>query len=578
MKRVEELFSDLLSAHAAGNSKAALNYFDEVLHCDVSGSEELSLISIMYSELNLFFEAQRVAERAASISRTSYMPSLALGVALQGQGLLSAAAEAYKASLAVQANDPAVYNNLASTLNELERYDDAIQIGLKGIDVMPQMATLYNNLGVSFAGKGRRRPAEKNFRKAIECDGEFAQAYYNLGTLLSDHARYADATDYLEKAVAYDSENALFAYNLANNYRELGEFDRAISGYQQVVSTDPSRFEAIINLSTSLASVGRLDEAERIVRTALADVPDCAELHWNLALILLAQGNYQEGWQAYEWRWQWSGFTTPLRHFEQPMWDGRFYPGKTILVHCEQGFGDNIQFSRYIRLLIEHDMRVVVEARNELRRLFETIPGVAEVIKWGAPPPAFDVHCPMLSLPMSFATTLETIPKDVPYLAVPPACAAPEKMLTADGLKVGIVCSGSKTRHLDRFRSVDFEVFAPLFELSGIDWFSLQVDADAAELPAGVTDLGSGFADFGDTAAAIEALDLVITVDTAASHLAGALGKPAWVMLSEPAGYLWMKDGTDSPWYPTLRLFRKRVHEDWSQVVARIRTQLLALI
>lgn len=574
MKDLEALFARIAEAHATGNADEALKNYADILVCEADNPDALSVIAIMYAELGLSDQALQIAGRAHGVSPAGYMSNMALGLALQGTGALSDAVEAYQAALAVQADDAPLLNNLATTLNDLERYDDAVRYCLQGIDVAPDMAALYNNLGVAFTGKGQARPAEMNFRKAIASEPEFADAYYNLGTLLSDSGRFDEALVNLEAAVAKAPQNLRFVYNLANTYRELGDFERAVRAYEAILSRAPDSIDAIVNLSTSLASLGKLTAAEQLVLSALKEAPDCAELHWNLALIYLQQGKYRAGWSEYEWRWRWDGFTSPVRDFEKPQWDGTFAPGKTILVHCEQGFGDNIQFSRYIPLLIAKGMKVIVEARPELRRLFEGFDGVECVVDWGAPVPDYDMHCPMLSLPMCFGTTMDTVPAAVPYIK---AHGPVDARTGGDGLKVGLMCAGSKTRHLDRFRSIDFGVLAPLLSAEGVRFFSLDVGAAPEDIPEGVTDLGASFADFADTAAAMAGLDLVISVDTSVLHLAGAMGKPAWGLLSEPAGFLWMKEVTESPWYPTVRLYRKGARDPWDGVIEAMRTDLEGL-
>jgi hypothetical protein len=297
--------------------------------------------------------------------------------------------------------------------------------------------------------------------------------------------------------------------------------------------------------------------------------------------MLLVLGHLSEGFVKYEWRWK-LGTLVP-RGFPVPLWNGEDCAGRTIMLHGEQGYGDTIQGLRYVPMVAARRARVILEVPQPLLRLATSVSGITELVAAGQTLPRFDLACPLLSLPRAFATTLETIPADVPYLAAPAeALTQWRERLAGPEFKVGFAWAGSKLHRSDAQRTIDIETLAPLLELEGVRWFSLQVGeraADLARLPEGfVIDLAPQLTDFAETAAAIAHLDLVITVDTAVAHVAGALARPAWVMLRSRPDWRWLLDRADSPWYPTLRLFRQSERGDWDEVVPRVREALQELV
>jgi hypothetical protein len=318
---------------------------------------------------------------------------------------------------------------------------------------------------------------------------------------------------------------------------------------------------------------------------ALQHQPGNAEAHWNRGLLHLQQGRYAEGWPGYEWRWQVAHLSVSRqrRPFSQPLWLGREdLAGKTILLHAEQGLGDTLQFCRYADMVAARGARVILEVPPALLELMRTLAGPAEVLARGAALPPFDVHCPLMSLPLAFGTTLATVPAPASYLRADAAKAAAWDGLLGPGdrLRVGVAWRGSQAHKDDDRRSIDFAVFAGALS-PACEFVSLQDrhrPEDAALLAASpVRDYGSRLADFSDTAALCAAVDLVITVDTSIAHLAGALGKPVWILLAANADWRWLLGRTDSPWYPSARLIRQQPGESWAAVLADVRAGLDAM-
>lgn len=317
-------------------------------------------------------------------------------------------------------------------------------------------------------------------------------------------------------------------------------------------------------------------------RRALAIDPHHAGAHFNLGWELLRQGQFEEGWREYEWRWRWKKFGHPPRAFGQPQWRGEPLDGARILLHAEQGYGDTIQFVRYAPLVARRGGVVIVEADRSLARLLATVPCVAQVVAKGESLPAFDWHCPMMSLPLAFGTTLDTIPAEVPYVHLEAGSSGPAN--AADSrTRVGIVwASGSPDDARYQRRSIPFELLAPLRQIDAVQWYSLQKGPAAAAVAASpaawpIIDLSPSIHDFADTARFIAGLDLVISVDTSVAHLAGAMGKPVWILVSRPCDWRWLVGRTDSPWYPSARLFVQPAPGQWAPVIAQLAAALPGL-
>lgn len=333
---------------------------------------------------------------------------------------------------------------------------------------------------------------------------------------------------------------------------------------------------------------GQNREAIACYRQALKRRPDWPEAHISLGHTLLLEGDFAAGWEEMEWRWRLPGVS--LQPFEQPLWAGEPLEGRRILLWAEQGFGDTIQFVRFAADLKRRGASVLLECQPALARLMRSAPGVDEVIPFGASLPEFDVHAPLQRLPYILRTTLETIPARVPYLRPEPARVElwRKRLAAYPGMKIGLVWSGDPRQVSNRRRSVAPELLAPLASIRGVSWLGLQKEGTKAGtdgvFPEGATpsvpicELAAELTDFAETAAALEALDLLITVDTAVAHLAGALGRPVWTLLSRPTDYRWLMEREDSPWYPTMRLWRQARAGDWAPVVARVARRLRELV
>ncbi len=580
-----DVASDLregLRLHRAGRLPEAASAYQRVLAADPDNADALNLLSVIFYAAGNHELAVTLAEKAVSAHPDYFAAHVNLGNALQAQNRLEEAVAAFQRAITLESGDSAAASNLASALNALGRHEQALASCVQALEGAQDFAPAHNNMGVALTGLGKLGEAVASYRKALSASPDYAEAHYNLGTALIEQGESAQALDHYERAVLLEPDDARMHCSLGDAQQTMGRLEAAITSYRNAVQIDPEYTDAHSNMGLALQAVGDLDAALACSRQALALEPESADLHWNLALVLLQKGAFEEGWREFEWRWKNPDFTTPWRDFPQPQWNGEALDGRTILVHAEQGMGDTLLFVRYLPMVAARGGQVVLECRPPLARLLAAAGGVGRVAAHGEDLPDFDCHVPLMSLARVFTTCLDTVPATVPYLAPPADTPAPAPLAAADGLKVGFAWSGSTTFKANRVRSCEVEHFATLFDLPGVSFFALQVGERASELarlPASdaVHDLGPELGDFADTAAAVAALDLVVSVDTALVHLAGAMGKPTWVLLASAASYLWLSEREDSPWYPTVRLFRQPDWGDWDAVFARVRRELAAM-
>ncbi|QXE86212.1 tetratricopeptide repeat protein [Geomonas nitrogeniifigens] len=430
---------------------------------------------------------------------------------------------------------------------------------------------------------GRLQEAEPIYRRLAQAGGGraagglAADVLINLGALLDETGRHEEALEEYRRALSLRDGDPMALNNMGSSLFKLGRFAEAADLFRLALQKAPDAPEPAIALGGALQRAGDVQGAIACFRDLVRRRPDCADAHWNLALALIMSGEFREGWAEYQWRWKRDAFTSPLRGFHAPAWDGAPLDGRRILVHGEQGLGDTIQFARYLPMVAQQGGVVIAECQSAaLVPLLRGMPGVAEVCVMGEPLPPFDLEVPLLSLPHLFDTTIDTVPNRVPYLAPPPGRLVlwQAKLSRDAGFKVGLVWAGKAVP--DPFRSCSLAALAPLFGIPGASLYSLQVGEGAArpgECP-NLIDLTHSIRDFGDTAALVAQLDLVISIDTSVAHLAGALGKPVWLLLPMAGDYRWLCGRDDSPWYPTMRLLRQQRQGEWGEVVERLRALL----
>jgi hypothetical protein len=402
-----------------------------------------------------------------------------------------------------------------------------------------------------------------------EVAGSLANAYMLVGDFTNAAAAFS-------RAIAAAPNLAVAHFGLGSAMASQHKIPQAIAAFRAALRLNYPA--AHCNLGVALVMTGAFDEAASELQQAIALNPNDAVAHWNHALLKLLRGDWPAAWPEYEWRWRWNQFPSLRRDFKQPMWRGQDLHGQTLLLHAEQGFGDTIQLIRFLPLVKNRGAKIIVECQAEFLPLFQQLPGDLHWLRAGDELPPFDLHCPLASLPLIFSTTLQTIPQQSPPLVAPADRVAHwrQRMGATDRrLRVGICWAGNSTFNGDHTRSVCLEQLRTILETPGIEFYSLQKGSPAVRirqmgLDERLTDLGSDFRDFADTAAAISLCDLIITTDTSVPHLAGAMGKAVWVMLQFVPDWRWLLDRQDSPWYPSARLFRQAALGDWDGVISRV--------
>ena len=447
----------------------------------------------------------------------------------------------------------------------------ALQQNPRDVDAMYWLAMIASRFG-------RLDAAAQLLADASKLRPNSAIILTALGTALLNSNQLQSAKDAFERAIKLAPRDFDAHHNLAVVFERFGRLPDAADSFSAAVNISPNNAFAHLNLATILRDVGRLDDAIRHFERAIALDPNLGHAHMGLAWVLLLRGNFKRGWDEYEWRWRVPGAQMPK--FPQPVWDGSALNGRTIMLHCEQGLGDSIQFSRYSRLLAGQGGqggKVILYCPESLVSLLSTVPGAVRAVSKWAELGEFDVWLPLMSLPHRFGTTLETIPRETPYVSVDAITADRWRQRMAGdgaaGLKVGVCWAGNRANINDVNRSIPPQMLAPLLGVEGVTFYNLQLGNEAK--PAGLIDHTATIRDFSDSAAFIQQLDLVISADTAVAHLAGAVGKPVWTLLPFAPDWRWLLDRDDSPWYPTMRLFRKAPLEAWPPLIERVRSELV---
>jgi tetratricopeptide (TPR) repeat protein len=495
-----------------------------------------------------------------------------LGETLRLQGKLEDAIVALRQASRLRPNDPHAHNNLGHALNSNGNLAEAAAEFRAAIRLMPDLAEAHNNLGCVLNDQKLLEEGAACFRQAIELRPNYAEAYNNLGIALRKSGRIDELLDAFRWAIKLDGGVAEFHNNLGNALDAAGQSEAAVAAVRHAIDLNPRLPEAHSNLGHALSYLGKFDEAIAACRRAIELKADLPDAHWNLANCLLAVGQWREGWREYEWRWKVADLQA-RRNFSQPRWDGGDLAGKRILLHAEQGFGDTILFARYVPMVMAKGGQVILECQRELIDLLRESLGVKEIVPPGEARNAFDLQCPLGSLPGIFGTEPDSVPAAIPYLRAPSDLVERWRKKIAElsvALNVGLVWAGSPTNTRDRNRSMALPQFAPLAEVRGVRFFNLQKGEPGRQSPpVGMdwVDWTSELADFAQTAGLIANLDLVIAVDTAVAHLAGAMRKRAWALLAYEPGWRWMQGRADSPWYPAVELLRSPQAGDWVSVV-----------
>jgi Flp pilus assembly protein TadD len=517
--------------------------------------------------------------RAVTLRPNSDQFMFNLSLALQRAGRPADAVRALRRTISMSPVMAEAWNHLGQVLTATGEPLDAEAACRQAIALNPHLASAYQNLAKALLAQGKAEEAIKIFRDALPL-GPTAELHNNIGMGLLTSGRRAEAIGEFRTAIRLDHTYAFAHNNLGAALFGEGDLENAVASFRTALALAPDYFDAHNthnNLGTAIKYLGRFDEATKEFNLAISLRPDYPSPHWNLGLTRLLRGDLPGGWPEYEWRWRVPELKPPPRDTSRPQWDGGELDGRRILLYTEQGFGDAIQFVRFAETAARRGGKVILRCQRELVRLFKTAAGVEQVIDSDSPPGDYDVQSPLMSLPLVLKTDLAGIPRQVPYLSADAEGSARwRERLSGDGRrKIGLAWAGLPSHPKDRDRSVQSGLLSPLAGIAGARFISLQKAGPGGPAPAAgatfeLADWTDELEDFADTAALVANLDLVICVDTSVAHLSAAMGKPTWVLLPWVPDWRWMLDRSDSPWYPTVRLFRQKTRGDWSAPLAEL--------
>ena len=559
---------------AQGQHADAERLYSAILEAVPDHFDALHLLGQLKQQRGQPEEALALITHALTVDPRSADAWTSHGLVLHGAGRHEEALASFDRALALAPDHAAAFSHRGNTLRSLGRHDEAIMSFDCALAIAPGNLDALNSRAKALISAGRPREALASCDRALAARPEEFDALVNRGIALAGLERHDEAIASYDRAIAQRPYHYGVVFHRAKALGEIGRLEEALAGYDRVLKLQPFHAAALNARGLVLYALGRDAEALAAFREVATVDSDQPQARFNESRVLLRMGEYDRGWRLYEARWD---LPPRRRAFKEPLWLGNApLEGKTILLHAEQGPADTIQLVRYVPMMAAAGAKVVLEVQAPLVPLLQRMDRVAAVIAEGAPLPPADLHCPLMSLPFAFKTTLETIPAEVPYLAPDPALVATWRQRLPAKRLVGLAWSGN--RH-GAERPLTLARLAPLLDLTGLAFVNLQgemsdEDRRIAE-QAGMV-LQEGLDGFADLAAATACLDLVIAADNPVAHLAGALGKPVWLLLTLAADFRWLQDREDSPWYPTARLFREPAFGDQDGLIARVREALAA--
>jgi len=561
----------------------------EILADDPDHADSFHLLGLISAETNRGDQAIEFFAEAVRKNPNNADFFSNLGTMLQLQDRLEEALKSFDLALSLKPDSSNTWIKLGHVLQRQERFEEALLVYDHALNIDPprtgaeknlSLAEVFYRRGVCLQHLKRLEEACISYGKALTIDPDYFDALNHRGVALILLKRCEEALTSIDRALSISPDSAEIFLNKGVALKHLGRLDEALANYDRAIALKPDYAQGYYNRGVCLDDMGRYGEALSSYKTALALQPDYTDARWGIAITSLRAGDLKTGWVEYEWRWKVSSLQAKHRHFKQPQWIGAEpIDGKVLLLHNEQGLGDALQFCRYVPLVAARGARVILEIGGPLKELLSGLTGVSHCIAKGETLPDFDFHCPLTSLPLAFDTTLDTIPSAAPYLSV--GAHAVDWRARFDSKKrprIGLVWSGNPDHVNDHNRSMPLKTLLPLLDVEA-QFVSLQKNdrpRDEAILRerSDVLHLGPELQSFSDTAALIEQLDLVISVDTSVAHLAGALGRPVWILLPYVPDWRWLLNRDDSPWYPTARLFRQSQTCEWDSVVDEARLAL----
>lgn len=594
-KRIQSLLEKGVALHQAGQLAQARAAYGEILEAQPGHGDALHLSGLIALQSNLPREAVELIGRAVRRCPEAAVFHANLGVALLQLGRADEALACYDKAITLDPRYAEAYFNRGNAFGKMEKYEAALGDYGNAIAIRPSYVAAFLNRGNIFRQQGRLSEALADYERVIALAPGSAEAYSNRGIALQEQGQFIAAIASYKQAVALDPHNAQAYANLGFALKEVGQTDAALISCNMAIALAPEMATAYLNRGLLQHEAMQIEAALASYEEALARRPDYAAAHWNKALVLLLEGRFAQAWPLFEWRRKRDGLAHAPRDFAEPLWLGEFpLNDKVILLHSEQGLGDTIQFCRYVKKVAALGARVILEVPVPLLSLFRSLDGVDRLVAAGEPLPSFDYHCSLLSLPLAFRTELASVPAEEAYLKADPlkkrywqerlaAEAAPPK------LRVGLVWAGGFRPDQPELWGANVRRNIELAKLAGlkaerIAFYSLQkgepAESDPQRLAQAawdgpqIVDYSRELTDFSDTAALLDNLDLVISVDTSTAHLAAALGKPVWILNRFDTCWRWLLDREDSPWYPTVRLYRQQKTGDWDSVLERVKADL----
>ena len=567
-----------------GRSDEAKQTYRRALRLNGSDADSMQMLAQLLAEKDEAEEAIELCRRVIELAPEREPVYLHLAFLLKCCGEMQAALEMYGRAVALFPKSSDSHFSLGKALYEAGRPEESIACYERVLAMKPDDTEAHNCLGRVLHERGDLGLARESYLRAVTLNPEFAEALSNLGALQMDAGEYKTGEAILRRAIALKPDLWNAHCNLGSVLARQGDALGAIAAFRTVLMTNPRDVPALCSLGFTLDALGDEAGAASSFRLALEAQPGSSLARFNLSSHLLLDGNFAEGWREYEERWQVRQFAGKREPFAVPQWRGESIRGARMYVYAEQGLGDTLQFVRYVPMLVELGAEVVLEVQAPLVALLQDLHPAVRVIVKSERPQDVDWHSPLLSLPGAFGTDLSNIPAPVPYVRADAGkCGAWSQRLAAGELRVGVVWTGNPEHTRDRLRSIALSQFGRLAAVEGATFYALQKGLTAAQreelaLAGSVVDLGEALNDFTDTAAIVANLDLVITVDTSVAHLAGALGKPVWILLAHAPDWRWLRGRSDSPWYPTARLFRQTAAGRWDGVIEEVECALQTLV
>ncbi|MEX0270975.1 tetratricopeptide repeat protein [Leptolyngbyaceae cyanobacterium UHCC 1019] len=575
-RQVEALFWLALLADQAGRTQDSVNYYEQVLAIQPNSAEAHGNLGSVLLKLGKVEGAIAHHRRALALMPDNAKAHYNLAIALYEQKQDLEAIDLYRQAIAVQPDYANAHHNLGMALYRQGKPEEAIACYRQAVQREPNHASAHNSLAVALYQQNKLDEAIEHYRQAIAIHPGYVNAHDNLGIALKQQGKLEEAATHFQRAIAFNPSYANAYINLGNAMRELGRFNEAIAYCQESIRLQPNNADAYNTYGCVLVDLARFKDAIACFEDAVRLRPDFADAHLNMGIILLQIGEFRRGFEEYHWRWKTK--QCPDLRYTQALWTGEDLHGKVILLTAEQGFGDTIQFARYAPLVAARGGEVIIACQKPLLRLLSTVPGVSRCVDRDKENIDIHTHAPLLELPYILGTTTDTIPANVPYLSPPDQTTIRLAVPPDTRLKIGIVWATNPSNSTSGKRSCSLSHFLSLLEVPGIALYSLQKEQPATDrallnIPR-LQDLQDQLTDFADTACAIAQLDLIITVDTAVAHLAGALGKPTWTLLPHVADWRWLSNRDDNPWYPTMRLFRQNQPAAWEDLFAQVAAAL----